>query len=114
LAPERKFRLAGYITEEILAEYKHVLRKLGVRPTLIGAIINLLREEAGFVDVRFTQEVSRGPDDNVFCACAEQGGAAFIATLNPKDFPATKLSAKVISPGDPLPTTPSRRSEHSR
>ena len=58
---------AWLVTEEILVEYKHVLRKLGVRPNLIGAIINLLREEAEFVDVRFTHEVSSDPDDNVFC-----------------------------------------------
>jgi predicted nucleic acid-binding protein len=94
------------VTEEILAEYKQVLRKLGVRSNLIGAIINLLREEAEFVNVRAIHEVSPDPDDNAFCACAEQGGAAFIATLNPKDFPSTRLSAKVIAPSDPMPTTP--------
>src|SRR5262249_25600207 len=82
------------VTEEILAEYKHVLRKLGVRSNLIGAIINLLREEAEFVDVRLADEISPDPDDDPFCACAQHGGAAFIVTLNPKDFPATKLSAK--------------------
>jgi hypothetical protein len=66
------------------------------------------------VDVRFTDEVSPDPDDDPFCLCADQGGAAFIVTLNPKDFPPTKISAKVISPGEPLPTTPSRRSERSK
>jgi hypothetical protein len=40
------------------------------------------------------------PTDNAFCACAEQGHAAFIATLNRKDFPQKNLVAKVISPGD--------------
>ena len=37
-------------------------------------------------------------------ACAEQGLAAFIATLNQKDFPQKKLRARVISPGEPIPT----------
>jgi predicted nucleic acid-binding protein len=93
------------ITEEILAEYKHVLTRLGVRRNLIGEIINRLREEAEFVDVRFTTDVSPDPGDNPFCGCAEQGRASFIATLNPKDFPQKKLFAKVISPGNPIPTT---------
>jgi len=82
-----------------------VLRRLGGRRNLIGEIINLLREEAELVDLRITADLSPDPDDNVFCACAEQGRAAFIATLNRKDFPQKRLSAKVISPSDPIPTT---------
>jgi len=98
------------ITEDIVAEYKGVLTKLGVRRNLVGAIINLLREEAEFVDVRVASEVSPDPDDNAFCACAEQGRAAFIATLNRREFPQNRLVAKVISPSDPMPTTRRRRS----
>jgi predicted nucleic acid-binding protein len=97
------------ITEDIVAEYKGVLTKLGVRRNLVGAIINLLREEAEFVDVRVASDVSPDPDDNVFCACAEQRRAALIATLNRKDFPQSRLVAKVIFPSDPLPTTRRRR-----
>lgn len=93
------------VTEDILSEYKGVLARLGVRRNLVGEIINLLREEAEFVDVRGESDLSPDPDDNPFCACAEQGHAAFIATLNQKDFPQKKLVAKVISPGDPIPTT---------
>jgi len=93
------------VTEEILSEYKEVLTRLGVRRTLVGRIINLLREEAEFVDVRLASEASPDPKDNAFCACAEDGRASFIATLNRNDFPQAKLRAKVISPGDPIPTT---------
>ena len=93
------------VTEEVLTEYKEVLTRLGVRRHLVGEIVNLLREEAEFVDVRKESDVSPDPNDNAICACAEQGGAAFIVTLNPKDFPQKKLVAKVISPGDPFPTT---------
>jgi len=98
------------LTEEILSEYKEVLTRLGVRRNLVGQIINLLREEAEFVDVRGESDISPDPDDNVFCNCAEDGAAAFIATLNRKDFPQKRLLAKVISPGDPLPTTRRRSS----
>jgi predicted nucleic acid-binding protein len=71
----------------------------------VGEIINLLREEAEFVTIRSEYNLSPDPDDNVFCAYAEQGHAAFIATLNKKHFPQKILTAKVISPGDPIPTT---------
>lgn len=98
------------VSEDILAEYKEVLARLGVRRSLIGKVVNLLREEGEFVDVRFASNVSADPDDNPFCACAEQAQAAFIATLNPRDFPQKELSARVISPGDPLPTTRRRPS----
>jgi predicted nucleic acid-binding protein len=64
----------------------------------VGQIINLLREEAEFVDVRGESNISPDPADNAFCACAEDGAAAFIVTLNQKDFPQKSLLAKVISP----------------
>lgn len=93
------------VTEEILAEYKAVLSRLHARRSVVGALINLLREEAELLDVRATARLSPDPGDDPFCACAEAGGAAFIVTLNPRDFPQRKLRAKVIGPGDPLPTT---------
>ena len=98
------------VTEEILLEYKGVLGRLGVRRNLVGEIINLLREEAEFVTMGREEDLSPDPNDNVFCACAEQGRAAFIATLNKKHFPQERLTAKVISPGDPIPTTRRGRS----
>jgi predicted nucleic acid-binding protein len=101
------------VTEEILSEYKEVLTRLGVRRNLVGQIINLLREEAEFVDVRGESDISPDPNDNVFCACAEDGAAAFIATLNRKDFPQKRLLARVVSPGDPLPTTRRRSSNQA-
>ena len=97
------------VTEDILSEYKGVLTRLGVRRNLVGQIINLLREQAELVDVREASDLSPDPDDDVFRACAEQGRAAFIATLNRKDFPQKKLVAKVILPGDSIPTTRRRR-----
>ena len=103
----------GLVTEEILSEYKGVLSRLGVRRNLVGEIINLLREEAEFVILRSEDNLSPDPDDNVFCACAEQG-RAFIATLNKKHFPQKNLTAKVISPGDPIPTTRRSRSSGRR
>jgi len=86
------------VTEDILDEYKEVLKRLGVRPNLIGAVINLIRERAEEVDVRASVEISPDPKDDAFCICAEDGKADFIITLNPKDFPQGRLKAKVFLP----------------
>ena len=102
------------VSEDIVSEYKEVLTRLGVRRNLVGEVINLLREEAEFVDVRITSDASPDPDDNPFCACAEQGRATFIATLNEKDFPQKKLRAKVILPGASIPTTLRRDRSQTR
>jgi uncharacterized protein len=87
------------VTEDILDEYKEVLKRLGVRPGLIGNVINLIRERAEEVKVRASAEISPDPKDDPFCLCAELGDADFIVTLNPKDFPQDHLKANVVSPG---------------
>ncbi len=74
------------VTEQILTEYKEVLSRLGVRRNLVGEIINLLREEAEVVMVRSERDVSPDPDDNAFCACAEEGHAAFNRHFERKTF----------------------------
>ena len=85
------------VTEEILSEYKEVLTRLGVRRNLAGQIINLLREEAEFVDVRGESDISPDPNDNAFCACAEDGAAAFIATLNPPTSASRMMASRSCS-----------------
>ena len=88
------------ITEDILEEYKEVLKRLRVRPSLIGAVINLIRERAEAVKVRSSAEISPDPKDDAFCLCAESGNADFIVTLNPKDFPEGRLKSKVVLPSE--------------
>jgi predicted nucleic acid-binding protein len=97
------------VSDEILLEYKRVFGRLGVRRALLGKIINLLREEAELVRVSALPNISPDPGDDPFCGCAEAGGADFIVTLNPKDFPQALLSAHVIKPGDRIPTTARRK-----
>ena len=86
------------VTEDILDEYKEVLKRLKVRPALIGRVINLIRERSEEVKVRNVAEISPDPKDDPFCFCSEQGKADFIATLNPSDFPADRPKAAVLSP----------------
>lgn len=97
------------VTDEIIAEYKRVLARLGVRRPLIGKLVNLLREEAELVPASALPNISPDPGDDPFCACAETGRADFIVTLNPKDFPQSLLSAHVIRPGERIPTTARRK-----
>lgn len=59
-----------HITGEILSEYKEVLARLGVIRSLIGEVVNRLREAAEIVEVRNTIDISPDPADDPFCACA--------------------------------------------
>jgi predicted nucleic acid-binding protein len=91
------------VTEDILDEYKEVLKRLGVRPNLIGTVINLIRERGKEVKVRVRTETSPDPGDDLFCDCCEAGDADLIVTLNPKDFPEQRIKAKVVPPNDFAP-----------
>lgn len=86
------------VTEDILDEYKEVLKRLRVRSNLIGRVVNLIRERAEAVKVSASVEISPDPKDASFCRCAEQGKADFIVTLNPKDFPQDLLKVKIAAP----------------
>ena len=86
------------VSEDILDEYKEVLRRLRVRSHVIGRLVNLIRERAEEVKIRTSTEISPDPGDDPFCLCAEQGRADFVVTLNPKDFPQDRLKATVVLP----------------
>jgi predicted nucleic acid-binding protein len=89
------------LTEEILSEYVEVLERLRVRSA--RRIVALIRDQGQVV--RVINKLSDLPDrdDAPFCECAESADADFIVTLNPSDFPQSRLKAKVIAPIDPLP-----------
>ena len=86
------------ITDDILDEYKEVLKRLRVRRNLIGRVISLIRERAAEVKARSSIEISPDPKDEPFCLCGEQGRADLIITLNLNDFPQERLRAKVVAP----------------
>lgn len=90
------------VTEDILDEYKEVLKRLRVRSNLIGRVVNLIRERAEEVKLRSSTDISPDPKDEPFCLCAEEGTADFVITLNPRDFPQDRLKPKVIRPGSLL------------
>ena len=76
------------ISTAILDEYVEVLRRCGVHRSLVGKVVNLLREAAEMVAPRRSIEAQPDPDDASFWECAEAGAADFIVTLNRMDFPA--------------------------
>jgi predicted nucleic acid-binding protein len=86
------------ITEDILDEYKEVLKRLRVRPSVIGTVVNMIPERAEEVKVHASAQISPDPDDDPFCLCAESGRADFVITLNSRDFPQVRLKARVILP----------------
>jgi uncharacterized protein len=88
------------VTEDILDEYKEALKRLGVRPSLIGKVINLIRERAEDVKAHTSAQISLDPKDDAFCRCAESGDADFVVTLNPKDFPEERLKSKIVLPSE--------------
>jgi predicted nucleic acid-binding protein len=97
------------ISAAILDEYVEVLRRCGVRRSVVGRVVNLLREAAEMVAPSRSIEAQPDPDDAPFWECAEAGGADFIVTLNKTDFPQARLTAKVIGPSEPLPSSITRR-----
>ena len=88
------------VTEEILDEYKEVLKRRNVRPALIGRIIHLLREQAEEITIHKAMPISPDRDDDAFCQCAEEGKADSIITLNTKDFPQDRLQAEILTPAE--------------
>jgi predicted nucleic acid-binding protein len=92
------------MTEDILEEYTAVLAELRVRPAIVGRLVNLLREQAEWIEPRRTVEADPDPGDSPFWTCADAGDADFVVTLNRRDFPQARLRARVIGPGDPLPS----------
>ena len=85
-------------SEDILAEYKEVMKRLHVRSAAIGTLINFIRERGESIETRSWPKISPDPKEDAFCICAEAGSADFLFTLNPKDFPQSRLKAKVLQP----------------
>jgi hypothetical protein len=63
------------MTADILEEYGAVLAAMGVRRAVIGRLVNLLKEQAGWIEPRRTVEADPDPDDSPFWTCADAGEA---------------------------------------
>ena len=87
-------RFTWLVSEEILDEYKAVLARLRVRRSVIGAVTNRLTEEAEFIEVGRSVEISPDPADDPFCNCAEQGQADFHRYTQAEGLPSATSSSE--------------------
>ncbi len=85
---------SNFVTEDILDEYKEVLKRLGVRPSLTGTVINPIRERAEQVHVHASFEISPDPKDDPLCLCAEEGQGRFRRHAKPQRLSARTASGK--------------------
>lgn len=91
---------AWLVSAEVLDEYVEVLRRCGVRRSLIGTVVNLVRAEVELIVPRRAIDAQPDRDDAPFREYAEAWDADFIVTLK-KRVPRRRLTARVIEPGEP-------------
>jgi uncharacterized protein len=101
LAMEGAVRL--FLTQEILEEYREVLKrpKFGFDPSAVDAFLNDLEKACQMVYP--TKRVRRALDepDNRFLECAQAGKAHYVVTGNKKHFPFSQFKGtKIVSPAE--------------
>jgi predicted nucleic acid-binding protein len=74
-------------TQEILTEYREILRRLKVPRDAAGRFINLLGQGGEEITDPASGEFSPDPKDDPFYHCALGGDADYIVTDNVRDFP---------------------------
>lgn len=91
-------------TQEILTEYREILRRLKVPRNAAGRFINLLAQGGEEVIEPATGEFSPDPKDDPFYHCALGGDADYIITDNVRDFPPVRnrKRPRIITPGDAI------------
>jgi uncharacterized protein len=95
----REKRYTLLTSEAQLEEFRRVSRYKNVRrilkPTRAGALVNLVKRRAEFVDVRNVRLVSPDPDDDFIIAIAEQGNGDYLISRNDLDLLQLKKVGKV-------------------
>ena len=104
--PESVFRLAlgrevqVFVSEPVVAEYEEVLRRprLAIDPEKVTGAMGRIRAVAWLVKPDVAITAALDPDDNIFLECAESAQAHFLVTGNVKDFPATWMGTRIVTP----------------
>jgi putative PIN family toxin of toxin-antitoxin system len=104
--PETVFNLAIsgevqlFVSEPVVAEYEEVLRRprLAIDPQKVTGAMAEVRAAASLVRPHVPVTAALDPDDNIFLECAESAAAHFLVTGNVKDFPATWMGTRVVTP----------------
>jgi len=89
-------------SQEILDEYRKVLRRRKVPRHAAGRFINLLGQGGEEVTKSVTGEFSPDPKDDPFYHCALAGNADYIVTDNVRDFPPVpgRKRPRIVTPTD--------------
>lgn len=87
-------------SQDILTEYREILRRLKVPRHAAGRFINLLGQAGEEVTEPVAGEFSPDPKDDPFYHCALGGDADYIITDNVRDFPPVlgKKRPRIITP----------------
>lgn len=87
-------------SQDILDEYREVLRRLKVPRHAVGRFINLLSQGGEEVSAPVLGEFSPDPKDDPFYHCALAGDADYIVTDNIRDFPPVprRKRPRIITP----------------
>ena len=87
-------------TQEILTEYREILRRLKVPRNAAGRFINLLGQGGEEITEHATGEFSPDPKDDPFYHCDIGGDADYIITDNVRDFPPVRnrKRPRIITP----------------
>jgi putative PIN family toxin of toxin-antitoxin system len=104
--PARVFSLAIDGTIElclsgnIYDEYEEVIRRPRLRrdEDTIAVTLHAIRENGFWVKPTEPVKACSDEDDDIFLECAQAAGAAYLVTGNIKDFPASWLETRIVTP----------------
>lgn len=87
------------VSGAVYAEYEESLRRPRFRRSeaVILSALQFIREAGVWVRPADAVRVCRDPDDDIFLECAQAAGAAWLVTVNTRDFPAVWQGTEIIT-----------------
>jgi len=88
------------MTGDVYAEYEEVIRRPRFRrdEDIIAATLQAVRKRSVWVRPTEPVRACADPDDDIFLECAQAGHANYLVTGNAKDFPASWLDTRIVTP----------------
>jgi putative PIN family toxin of toxin-antitoxin system len=104
--PAQVFLLTGggsvelCVSWNVFAEYEEVIRRPRLRRTerAIVSMLDFIRERGLWVRPAELVRACSDPDDDIFLECAQAARATYLVTGNTKDFPASWLETRIVTP----------------
>jgi len=84
----------------VYAEYEEVIRRPRLRrdESVVSATLQTIRERGLWVKPSEAVRACVDPDDDMFLECAQAARATYLVTGNTRDFPASWLDTRIITP----------------